>query len=66
MPVEFGDQEVAVILRWGNYEPPITLQWGELVGPTAPINENIAPENIAVMIATSGTPAPVNWAGIDW
>lgn len=66
MIIQFGDQEVSVVINWGNYEAPIVLQWAELIGPTGPIDENIAIEEVAVMIATSGTPAPVNWAEIDW
>ena len=66
MILELGEQEMSVIVTWGNYEPPIILQWAELIGPTGPIEETIALEEIAVMIATSGTPAPVHWAEIDW
>jgi hypothetical protein len=66
MIIQFGDQEVSVVINWGNYVAPVILQWAELIGPTGPIENDTAVQDIAVMIATSGTPAPVNWAGIDW
>jgi len=53
-------------IQWGHYEYPITVQWGN-----TPTNEQVSqlqgtPNPIAVIIATSGTAAPVNWSQRQW
>lgn len=55
-----------IIIKWGPYVPPIKLQWADLAAPTVVEQQKNTPNPIAVLIATSGTAAPVNWAGRDW
>jgi len=56
-----------ITITWGPIVLPISVQWGLLVGPTPATAATPTSSNpVAVMIATSGTAAPTNWAQVQW
>lgn len=55
-----------IIVQWGQPPALIRLQWALLAEPTVVEQQENTPNPIAVIIATSGTAAPVNWTQNSW
>ncbi len=55
-----------IIIEWGQYVPPVILQWGVLADPEQAEQAQNTETPIAVLIATSGTAAAVEWTHREW